>query len=138
MLIDSSLISDMLGQADRIAIPGASEKPGRPVDRVARYLMDVGYEVVPVHPRRPRVWGLDAYPTLTEVPGRVDVVNLFRNPVHCPHHALETLQMNPLPALFWMQSGISSDDATRILAPHPIKIIHDTCIMVFHKEFLAS
>ena len=88
---DHKELRAQLERARRIAIVGAKDKPGQPVDRVSRYLMEKGYEIYPVHPVRQTVWGLTAYPHLASLPGPVDIVNLFRAPQYCPDHAREVL-----------------------------------------------
>lgn len=131
-------IRGILQSARRIAILGANDSPGRPVDGVGRYLLAQGYEIFPVHPVRKTVWGLTVYKTLKDVPGRIDGVNLFRAAEHCPGHARETLALSPLPTFFWMQLGISSPEAGALLAPHGVFVVENACIMVEHKKLFHS
>lgn len=131
-------LTGLLRQVKTIAIVGAVDRPGRPVDRVGRYLIEAGFNVIPVHPKREDVWGLITYPTLKDIPFPVDLVNLFRNAEQCPEHALEALTLLPLPRGFWMQTGIVSQKATEILKGHPIVVVQDRCIMVDHRELLGA
>jgi uncharacterized protein len=126
----------LLAKARTIAVVGAKDKPGHPVDRVGRYLIDSGFDVVPVHPKRATVWGLRAHPSLLDIPTEVDLVNLFRAPEHCPEHARECLRMASPPAVFWMQSGISSPECRQILAASLIVVVEDSCIMIEHQRML--
>ena len=87
--------------------------------------------MIPVHPIRKDVWGLQTYPSLAEVPFPVDIVNVFRAPQYCPDHARETVALSPLPQLFWMQQGIVSPEAG-------IAVVEDLCIMVEHKRLLGN
>jgi len=119
-----------------VAIIGAKDKPGTAVDRVGRYLIEAGYTVHPVHPVRRGVWGLETYTRLADIPQPVDIVNLFRAADHCPDHARETLALDTLPKVFWMQLGIFSFEARTILAKTPIMVIEDLCIMVEHRRLL--
>lgn len=126
-------------QATRtIAIVGAKDKAGQPVDRVGRYLMSVGYTVYPVHPARRTVWGLPAYANLAALPTAVDMVNLFRAPQYCPEHAKEILQLPWKPKSFWMQLGIRSAEAGQLLHNAGIQVIEDCCIMVEHRRLLGE
>jgi len=125
-----------LADKGTVAVVGASDAPRRPVDRIGRYLIDAGFTVIPVHPKRKNVWGLETYPNLTDVPVPVDIVNLFRAPEHCPAHARETLHMRVLPKIFWMQSGITSPEAKALLEPEGVMVIEDECIMVVHRGML--
>ncbi|MFP4317329.1 MAG: CoA-binding protein [Desulfovibrionales bacterium] len=132
-MMDANGLSGLFSRVKTIALIGAKDKPGQPVDRVGRYLMDSGFTVFPVHPVRKSVWGLEAYPTMLDVPAPVDLVNLFRAPEYCPDHAREALKLDPLPLAFWMQSGIKSAEVRDILSGHPITVIEDRCIMVDHR-----
>ncbi|WP_316900235.1 CoA-binding protein [Pseudodesulfovibrio indicus] len=134
MLIDMKELAPLLREVKTIAVVGAVDKPGRPVDMVGRALIDMGYEVIPVHPKRSDVWGLTTYPTLADIPEPVDLVDIFRAPQFCADHAYEVLDMNPLPRVFWMQSGITSPEARQILARSPITVVENRCTKV---EFQA-
>lgn len=135
MLFDDEL-KCLFKKVKTIAIIGAKDKPGQPVNMVGRYLLDAGFDVIPVHPVRKTVWGLDAYPSMTDIDRPVHLVNLFRAPEFCADHARECLQLSPAPLAFWMQSGIKSSEAGGLLAESGIKIFEDTCIMVDHKRVM--
>lgn len=115
-----------------IAVLGAKDKEGSPVDRVGRHLIARGFTVFPVHPARRDVWGLPTYKTLADIPHPVDMVNLFRNAQYCPEHARETLALSPLPRCFWMQSGIVSPEARALLEPAGVQVVEDACLMIEH------
>lgn len=137
MLFDDTLRS-LLQKARTIAIVGAKDKKGQAVDMVGRYLMEVGYNVIPVHPMRKQVWGLPTYTCLADVPEPIDIVNLFRASQYCPEHARETLALSPKPSLFWMQEGIGSAEAGSILMPAKIAVVEDACIMIDHRRLLGG
>ena len=128
----------LLSEARTIAVIGAKDKAGQPVDRVGRYLIQVGYQVIPVHPTRKNVWGLQTYATLAEVPCPIDIVNVFRAPQYCPDHARETIALSPLPRLFWMQLGIASPEASSLVGKVGISVVEDLCIMVEHNRLLGT
>ncbi len=117
-----------------IAVVGAKDVPGQPVDMVGRYLLENGFNVIPVHPKRQNIWGVTTYPSLTDVPEPVDMVNVFRAPQFCPQHARETLELQSRPSVFWMQLGIVSPEAEEILTPQGIQVIQNECLMVVHKR----
>jgi hypothetical protein len=121
-----------------VAIIGAKDKPGSPVDRVGRYLLQAGFTVYPVHPVRQNVWGLPTYVKLQDIPGRIDIVNLFRASEHCAGHARETLELPTPPTIFWMQSGIASPEARSILSGTPVMVLEDLCLMVEHHRLLRA
>jgi len=131
-------IRALLSSAKTIAIVGAKDKPGQPVDAVGRYLIQAGYTVWPVHPVRHSAWGLSAFPSLMELPGKADIINLFRAASACPEHAQEVLTLPWKPSAFWMQTGIRSPEAGRALASHGISVLEDLCIMVEHRRLFAG
>lgn len=140
MLLDDTL-RDLLTRASTIAILGAKDKPGSPVDRVGRYLMRAGYHVFPVHPVRKTVWGMPAAARLTELPGlgvEPDIVCVLRAAAYCPEHARETLALPRLPLLFWMQEGIRSPEAGELLNRAGVAVVEDACIQTEHRRLLPS
>lgn len=136
MLSDNELKA-LLAKVKTIAVLGASDSPGRPVDRVGRYLIQAGFAVLPVHPVRRVVWGLAAFPCLADLPAPADLVDLFRGPEHCPAHAREVLALAWRPAAFWMQSGIVSPESGDLLAGTGIAVVEDRCLMVEHRRLAA-
>lgn len=138
MLYSDKELAALLRQVKTIAIVGAKDKPGQPVDRVGRYLIDAGFTVIPVHPKRPTVWGLAAYPTLDAVPVAIDLVDLFRAADACPEHARETLALKTRPRAFWMQSGIVSAEAREILKDSGVFVVEDRCLMVDHAQLIGG
>lgn len=137
-MLDAIALRSLLQDAKSIAILGAKDKAGQPVDRVGRYLLDQGYTVYPVHPVRRAVWGLEAFPTLAALPAPVDIIDLFRAPQYCPEHAREVLLLPWRPRVFWMQSGIRSPEARELLRAVNLMVVEDACLMVEHARLLAK
>lgn len=133
-MLNDNLLRTLLLRARRIAIIGAKDKPGQPVDTVGRYLLKKGYKIFPVHPVRTSAWGIPTTASITEIRAHIDIVVLFRNPDFCPQHAREIVRMAPSPELFWMQTGIRSPECHTILAGTGIQIVEDACIMVEHNR----
>jgi len=138
MLHSDTELAALLRQVKTIAVVGAKDKPGQPVDRVGRYLIEAGFTVLPVHPKRATVWGLQAYPSLADVPCSIDLVDLFRAAEACPDHAREVLALADKPRAFWMQSGIVSQEAVAILKGSGIQVVQDRCLMVDHAQIAAK
>lgn len=128
------LIRDLLKNVKCIAVLGAKDVPGQPVDMVGRYLIDAGFTVFPVHPVRKNVWGLTTYKTLADIPSVIDLVNVFRAGVQCPAHARECLQLLALPMGFWMQSGIMSPEVHEIFAGSGVRVVENLCIKTEHRK----
>lgn len=122
------VVDEILGYARRIAIVGLSPRPGRPSHGVASRLIAQGYEVVPVNPNADDVFGIPAYPTLSEVPGDIDVVNVFRRHEHLAGVAEETLERGA--RALWIQTGLWSDEARILAGEAGIDYVEDRCIAV--------
>lgn len=134
---DQETIRALLAKARTIAVIGAKDTPGQPVDGVGRFLIQAGYDVIPVHPKRKNVWGLTTYASITDVPTPVDIVNIFRAAEYCPAHAREVLSMARKPLAFWMQLGITSPEAVALLEPEHIIVIQDKCLKVEHMRLFS-
>ena len=126
---DADAIARMLG-AGRIAVVGLSDDPGRPSYQIASYLKSEGYEIVPVNPTQTSVMGLKSYPTLKDVPGEVDVVNVFRRPEFCADVARDAIAIGAKGV--WLQSGIVSNEAARIAEDAGLDFVQNRCLMVDH------
>lgn len=137
MLLDDT-VRQLLRDARSIAIVGAKDKSGQPVDGVGRYLLNAGYTVYPVHPVRASVWGLPAFKSLADLPEPVDIINLFRAADACPAHAREVLALPWKPQCFWMQQGIRSREAGECMASIGVRVVEDACIMVDHRRLLGG
>ena len=125
----------LLARARNIAIIGAKDKPGSPVDHVGRYLLNAGLNVQPVHPVRRQAWGIPIVHSITVLPDRgfqPGIICLFRAPQYCEAHARETLSLPRLPMIFWMQEGIRSPEAGRLMAEAGVKVVEDRCIQTVH------
>ena len=138
MEADSGVIREILKKTRTIAIVGAKDSPGQPVDRVGRYLIAAGYEIFPVHPARRDIWGLPVCKTIADLPRQVDIINLFRAAEYCPDHAREVLTLPHKPLMFWMQLGIVSSQAAGIMEKAGIAVVQNACLMVEHRRLLNS
>ena len=114
----------------RIAIVGLSDDPSRPSHGVAAYLRAAGKEIVPVNPNCKSVMGLKSYPALEDVPGPIDVVNVFRQAEHCPRIAQSAVAIGAKGV--WLQSGVVSAEAERIARAAGIDFVQDRCMKVEH------
>lgn len=143
--VDDQILRAALAAARVIAVVGAKDKPGQPVDGVGRYLIAAGYRVIPVHPVRKEVWGLPTFRTLAEIPEPIDIVDVFRAPDYCEAHAREALELQWPPAVFWMQTGIRNEQVYSLVRRHerehhrtPMLIVQDACIKTEHQRLLST
>lgn len=138
MLYNDKELAALLAEVKTIAVIGAVDKPGRPVNGVGQEMINMGFDIIPVHPVRKDVWGLQTYASVKDIDRSVDIVDLFRNAQFCPDHAHEVLAMKHKPKCFWMQSGIVSPEAREILADSGIMVIEDRCLKVELQRFGIS
>ena len=114
----------------RIAVVGLSDDPMRASFGVADYMRSHGYEIVPVNPNHDEVFGLKCYARLADVPGAIDLVNVFRRPEFCADVTREAIEVGAKGV--WLQSGIQSEEARRLAAAGKIDFVQNRCIMVEH------
>ncbi len=127
---EERLIIQILKESKTIAVVGLSPDPSRPSHGVARYLMEQGYQVIPVNPMVNQVLGQKSYPDLTAVPERVDVVDIFRSPEHVPP-IVEAAIVKGVPTV-WMQEGVINQEAARRAREAGLRVMMDRCMMKEH------
>jgi predicted CoA-binding protein len=120
-------IEEMLN-AKRIAVVGLSDDPSRASYGVAAYLRSVGKEILPVNPNHETVMGLPCYRTLSDVPGPIDLVDVFRRPEYCAEVVREAVAVGAKGV--WLQSGITSRDARKIAEAAGMDYVEDRCLKV--------
>jgi predicted CoA-binding protein len=120
----------LLTSARTIAIVGASSSPDRPSHAIMRKLISAGYQVVPVNPRETFVLGQKAYPSLADVPEKIDIVDVFRRAEETPLIADEAVAVAA--KTLWLQSGIANEDAATRAEASGLTVVMDACIGVVH------
>ena len=137
-LLGDPEIRELLRAAPRIAVIGASDRPGRPSGEVFADLLRAGYDAVPVTPRFATVHGQVAFPDLAAAAaatGRFDVVDLFRRAEDCPAHAHEAV--NAGASVLWLQLGIVSWEAAELARAGGLRVVMDRCISVERHRLLG-
>jgi uncharacterized protein len=119
----------------RIAIVGASPNPARPVFDVMGYLIDAGYEVVPVRPGGGSILGLPTVASLEDVDGPVDLVNVFRVGLAAPGIARAAVAIGA--KTLWLQPGCISDEAGEIATAGGLTFIQRECTMAVHRRMVV-
>ncbi len=133
---DDAALRNLLRTARRIAIVGLSPKPHRDSNRIGRYLLEKGYEVVPVYPRETEILGQRVYRRVQDIPGGVDLVDVFRRSEALPGVAEDALAAGA-PAL-WFQLGLMDEEAARKAHAAKVLLVMDRCIMVEHARLLGD
>ncbi len=122
----------ILKSARRIVVLGMSPKPHRTSHQIAQYLLDVGYEIIPVNPGHDEIIGLTCYPRLQDVPAPVDIVDVFRAAEHEEDVANDVLAMAQAPQAVWFQLNAGGFGVEQQLADAGITVFVDSCIKVVH------
>lgn len=125
---DPAEIEAALETARTIAVIGCSPDPGRASHSIARYLIDSGYEVIPVNPGHRELLGLTCYPDLGAIPEelKIDIVDVFRRSEAVP--AIEEAARARGVGFFWMQDGVVDHEAAARLVASGIGVAMDRCI----------
>ena len=116
----------LLQRVRTIAVVGLSPKPDRPSYAVARAMQRFGYRIIPVRPATAEVLGEKCYPSLADVPERIDLVDVFRAADHIPGIVDECLALG-LPAI-WIQEGIVHEAAAEKASAAGLTVVMDRCI----------
>jgi predicted CoA-binding protein len=127
---------ELLDNATVIAVVGLSDNPTKISYVVARYMQEHGYRIIPVNPTVSEVLGEKAYPSLRDIPGKVDIVNVFRRPADVPPVAEDAIAIHA--SGLWLQQGITNEDAARKAEAAGLKVVQDCCIMVEHARLVAG
>ena len=128
---DDAAIAEILRTTRRIAVVGASSRPGRPSNGVFRTLMEHGYDCVPVNPSERAVHGVPAYATLAEAvaaTGPFDLVDVFRRSELVVPHAHEAVAAGS--RCFWLQLGIVNWEAATIAHEAGLVVVMDRCTAI--------
>jgi len=126
-MIEPQTIHDLL-DSKTIAVIGISDDPGKPSHYVSAYMQQNGHRILPVNPSLETVLGETCYPSLSALPIKPDLVNVFRLPKFIPAIVDEMIALG-LPAI-WVQQGIVHPEAAALAESHGIKVVMDRCIMV--------
>lgn len=129
-------IIDLLRQCQRIAVVGLSPKSNRPSHRVASAMQQFGYTIVPVRPAVDSVLGEKAYPELSAVPGRIDMVDVFRAAEHVDPIVDACIALK-IPAL-WLQDGVINEAAALRAQANGITVVMDRCVYRDYRQFIQD
>ena len=134
MLVDLNEIKNILKSYRNIAVVGLSPKPSRPSHQVAEYLLEAGYNIIPVNPGQSEILGRTCYPSLTAIPELVDIVDIFRRPADIPPIVAEAVKIGA--KVIWMQQGIVSQEAADLARQAGLAVVMDRCMKIDHADLL--
>jgi predicted CoA-binding protein len=124
-------IGELLSRSKTIAVVGLSSDPMRPSYGVSQYMQRKGYRIIPVNPNESSVLGEKAYKSLSEVPERIDLVDVFRRPEFVPEIVDEAISLK-LPAV-WLQEGVVHPAAAQKARDAGLTVVMDRCILKEHR-----
>jgi uncharacterized protein len=116
-----------------IAVVGMSKNEGKPAHFVPKYLIEHGYNVIPVNPTITEVLGRKSYPSIADIPEDVDVVDVFRRSEDVPPVVNDAINKKGIKVI-WMQSGIYNEEAERKAKENGIDVVFNRCMMVEHNR----
>ena len=136
ILTETSEMADVILSTKTIAVLGIKPEThsSQPAFYVPQYMQAAGYKIIPVpvyYPDVTEILGEKVYRRLMDIPGEVDMVNVFRRPQDIPPHVDDTIAKKP--KFVWFQLGIVNAEAAERLAAAGIKVVQDKCLMVEHR-----
>lgn len=134
--MDDQRLKQWLTEAKTIAVVGVSANPNKTANQIAEYLLLKGYTVIPVNPTLETWNGRKVYPTVESIPGRVDIVDVFRRNEYLAGVAEDAVRHGDV-GLVFNQLGLTSPDAERIARDAGLDYIENRCIYVEHARLLG-
>ena len=121
---------------DTVAVVGCSSTPGKDAHEIPKYLLEHGYEVVPVNPNADEIFGIEAYDSLAEVPEGVDLVDVFRPSAETGPIVDAAIEREDVKAI-WLQLGIRNDEAGERAEAAGKLFVQDKCIKIEHEKLVV-
>lgn len=137
LVTDPARVADIARRARRVAVLGikTEAQADQAAFYVAKHLADAGVQVIPVpvyYPDVQQILGQPVYRRVADVPGPIDIVDVFRRPTDIDAHVDDLIAARP--AVVWFQKGIRNDAAAERLARAGIEVVQDHCLMVEHRR----
>jgi predicted CoA-binding protein len=132
---NNQMIMDILLSTRTIASVGLSSNPQKESYGIVEYLKSQGYHIIPVNPTATEILGEKAYPDLSSVPEKIDVVQIFRKPEDVPPVVDEAIKVGA--KVVWMQEGIVNEEAARKARAAGLKVVMDMCMRVMHRALVG-
>ena len=126
------IIREILISANTVASVGLSSNPDKPSYGVVSYLHGQGYKIIPVNPTASEILGEKVYPSLSDIPDKVDVVQVFRKPEDVPPVVEEAIKIGA--KVIWMQEGIVNYEAAQKAEEAGLQVVMDACMRATHKR----
>jgi hypothetical protein len=128
---ETDAVAELFKRSNTIAVVGLSDSPLRPSHGVSAYMQSQGYRIVPVNPQIDESLGEKSYPSLLDVPEKIDIVNIFRRPEFVGEIVDQAIQLK-VPAI-WMQEDVINEPAAEKARRQGIFVVMDRCILKEHR-----
>ena len=120
-----------------IAVVGMSKTEGKPANYVPKYLLEQGYNVIPVNPTAPEIMGRRSYPNVSSIPQEIDIVDVFRPSDDVLPVVVDAVK-KPGIKVVWMQLGIYNEQAERLAREKGIKVVYNRCMLEEHQRLFGD
>ena len=127
---------DQILKMKTVAVVGMSPKPERPSHYVGMYLKEQGYDIIPVNPGHKEIAGMTSYPSLLDIPVKVDVVDVFRRPEHAVPISEAAVEIGS--KALWLQDGVINDDAAKLAEDAGLLVVMNDCMLRRHRQFFGK
>jgi predicted CoA-binding protein len=121
-----------------IAVVGMSKNEEKAGHFVPKYLIEHGYNIIPVNPTITEVLGRKSYPRIADIPEKIDIVDIFRRSEDVPAVIDDTLNKKDEIKVIWMQSGIYNENAETKAKQHGMDVIYNRCMMEEHRRLFSA
>lgn len=129
-------IRKIIEESKTVAIVGISPKPDRASFKVAEYLKNHGYRIIPVRPEKGEILGEKTVASAADINEKVDVLDIFRNSDQVTEHVEEAIRLKP--RVFWMQLGVENEEAAKKLTEAGIDVIMNKCMEIEHAKHFGK
>ena len=129
------MMKEILTSAKTVASVGISGNPDKISNEVGKFLLDRGYDLIPVNPTTDEILGRKSYPDLSSVPEKIDVVQVFRRPEDVPPVVDEAIKVGA--KAVWMQEGIVNEEAAQKARETGLQVVMDACMRASYKRLIG-
>ena len=127
---------ELLSSSKIIAVVGLSPKTDKPSNRVAQYLIEHGYRVIPVNPQHEEILGTKSYKSLSDIPDKIDIVDIFMRAENVVPVVEEAIKLKP--KAIWLQLDIVNDEAKAIAEKNGTDFVQNLCIKLEHARLFKK
>ena len=127
---------DQIFKMKTVAVIGMSPKPERPSYYVGMYLKEQGYDIIPVNPGHKEIASMTSYPSLLDIPVKVDVVDVFRRPEHTVPISEAAVEIGA--KALWLQDGVVNQEATKLAEDAGLLVVMNDCMLRRHRQLFGK